>query len=451
MLQRYQAVIPSGVTVSTARQVAEFFPIAGQLTTVEFAVNVANAGGPTTFQVKLNGASQGTFTIPSGQRSVVNATLAVAVVLGDKVSIHLTVWPTGGLVGPGEVQIGVDDGIVAGASVTDGTTTVPAPTSLVFGAGDVTNPSGSIARVKTMADALAALGANDSAGRYKLLSLLLSDLPLDRGELVRHYYFGILGRLPITSELNSDVAALDAACLAATFSTQALARIDALFIGAEFLGLGTTTTQFINAVYRAYFGRDPDASGLAFWTNELNVVGTTRAAMRAQFAGHQEFLNRMALYCRAQLPVANAVQITGQNPTVFVQGVIGTAITGVDLVVYTTAALADGATEYVSLPMGGKYWKVYRIAADRSCRVRAYGRDAQRTADAARPIGVDPTGEHGIIFDLYMPASNLDWDSDRKPDGCNMDDLTSSNAWVAITNMSGAVHTVQIIIHRRLL
>jgi hypothetical protein len=377
------------------------FP-AGRLVRVDVACHAANAAGPTTFDVNLNGAS--VFAAPGdrpsiagGQRAGFVEGLDVAVAAGDEITFDLDVVPAGGVAGPIMLQVMIDDGVQSGTDA-----------------------------VLPMADFAAA------------------------------YYQGILGRDPSAGELAAAVTALTNGCVAETFATSAAARLDALFLGAEFLALATTDAQFVAKVYRAYFNREPDAGGQAFWEGELAAGGApanaaNRATMRATFAAHKGFVNRAALYCRNQLPVANAIQIQGQNPTVFVQGVIGTAITGIDLVVYSTAVLADGATEYVSLPMGGKFWKLYRLAADRSCRVRAYLRQAQRLADAARPIGANPTGEHGCIFDFYLPPTNLDWDSARRPDGCNLDDLTSSNAWVAVTNMSGAAAAVQIILHRRLL
>jgi hypothetical protein len=396
MLNRYQAIVPPGHTVLAERVLGRFFPIGGTLTLGRMNVNVASAGD-LEFEIRVNGAAEATVTIDAGDLEGLEDALAVAVVGGNMVEVVLTDWPIAGLVGPASVEVAIEDGIGAGGT----------------------------------------------------------DEPLPIEDFVTAYYNGVLARVPDpTTELAPDVTALTSACIAATFVTQAQARIEALFDLPEF-GV-VTDTVFVQRVYRAYFNREPDAGGQTFWETQLAIGGApanaaNRDAMRASFATHQEFVNRSALYCRAQLPDANARSILGQNPTVFVQGVIGTAITDVDLVVYTTAALADGATEYVSLPMGGKYWKLYRIAANFSTRVQSYLRQAQRLADATRPIGTDPVGEHGCIYDFYLPPTNLDWDADPRPDGCNMDDLSSVNSWVAITNMSGATRPIQIILHRRLL
>lgn len=402
MLQRYQSIIPSGVTVAESRVVARFFPVTGAINLGRMNVNVANGGGATSFRLRVNNVLTGpTITIASGQREALDDTLDIAVSGGDQVEVLLTAWPAGGVVGPASVEVGVEDGESAGGT----------------------------------------------------------DEPLDKALLVSGYYLGALGREVEESELAADLTALESACIAATFLTQVSARIEALFDDLEF---GTVTDAvFVQRVYRSYFNREPDAGGQAFWEAQLADGGApanaaNREAMRGNFASHQEYINRLAMYCRAQLPVANAYQILGQDPAAYVASVVtGAVVTDLDLVVYTTGALAHGASEDVLVPMGGKYWRIMGVESSHSLWVRGYFRAAQRTADAARPLDEDPAGEHGCYLDHYNPATNLNWDvTPPYYEGMNKDDPSGpdqAKAILRITNLSGATRTVTLILHRRLM
>jgi hypothetical protein len=182
MLQRYQGVIPSGVTVDEERVVARFFPIAGTLTTVEVAVNVASGLGPTVYDVRKNGTTvypdpSNRVTIASGQRSGVQTTLAVTVALGDEIEVVLTTWPTGGVVGPGMVQVGVDDGVLVGVNVreVDGTPNMAASTIVVANA-DLQDLGGGSARIKTYSDVLGAIMVSGKFDPALLPDLAINDV-----------------------------------------------------------------------------------------------------------------------------------------------------------------------------------------------------------------------------------------------------------------------------------
>lgn len=395
MLQRYDALVPSGVSVSAVRRVGQFVVMVGTLTLVKLTRSAASTDDDVVFDVRVNGVTiyadpADRATILDGERATTQE-LSTVVVDGDLVEVYLMEWPAGGLVGPCLVEVGVDDGVVLG-----------------------------------------------------------TDVPLDKEMLVNAYYNAIIGRGPDGTELAAELASLDTACIAGSFDTQVLARMEALYDDPEHGA--PTAADFVTGVYHAYFGRDPDATGGAFWVAQISApINMPRDDMRSAFAGHPEFLNRVALYCRALLPVANAMKILGQNPLTYVQGILGTVISGEDLVVYDTGVLADGETENVSLNMGGSFIRVTRVEATFSLRVRAYYRNAQRTADAPRPVGSDPTGEHGCWLDFYLPPSNLDWDATPPCDGANYDNLASPNMWLAITNRSGASRSVRVILHRRFL
>jgi hypothetical protein len=83
-----------------------------------------------------------------------------------------------------------------------------------------------------------------------------------------------------------------------------------------------------------------------------------------------------------------------------------------------------------------------QIVADKACRVRFYATTAQRTADVARAVGVDPTGDHGLLFEAVLPAGDLS----RIMGPATM--LFASAGFgpvpVTITNMSGSTGAVQV-------
>ena len=74
---------------------------------------------------------------------------------------------------------------------------------------------------------------------------------------------------------------------------------------------------------------------------------------------------------------------------------------------YTTASLAAGATESsgtVTLPPSAA---ILRLATDHPARVRLYLSDAYRTADLARNVAVDPSGDHGCVLEVVTTAGVL--------------------------------------------
>jgi hypothetical protein len=109
----------------------------------------------------------------------------------------------------------------------------------------------------------------------------------------------------------------------------------------------------------------------------------------------------------------------------------------------TTGSLADNATETGTVGLG-KSFLLLKVSADRACRVRLYETAGYRTADAARPVGSDPVGEHGLIADLVFTASNLSLDLAPTVTGVNLEEPPSASIAYAVQNRSGATSTVQL-------
>lgn len=81
-------------------------------------------------------------------------------------------------------------------------------------------------------------------------------------------------------------------------------------------------------------------------------------------------------------------------------------IGGRDTASHTTASLAAAAAEDFTLALS-KSFALFKVETDVQARVRLYASAAYRTADAARAIGVDPTGDHGLIAEVVTTPSML--------------------------------------------
>lgn len=114
-----------------------------------------------------------------------------------------------------------------------------------------------------------------------------------------------------------------------------------------------------------------------------------------------------------------------------------------ETVTFTTGSLANAATENASVPLGSS-GLIRKVTADRATRIRLYSSTAARTADAARPIGTDPEGEHGVQMDLYLTGANLVWEMAQAIPYFDGQSTPSGIVYAAIENKSGSTHTVAI-------
>lgn len=109
---------------------------------------------------------------------------------------------------------------------------------------------------------------------------------------------------------------------------------------------------------------------------------------------------------------------------------------------YTTALLADGATETGLIPIAPSY-QLLRIQTNVPSRVRLYASTAQRDADVARVATTDPTGDHGLLFEFMTTTGDLDWALAPMVDGYRLDTVSSSIP-ITITNLSGSSAAVTV-------
>lgn len=109
----------------------------------------------------------------------------------------------------------------------------------------------------------------------------------------------------------------------------------------------------------------------------------------------------------------------------------------------TTASLAAGASESGSVPLA-KGYRLLRLQTDRPARVRLYGTAAARDADASRPVGTDPTGNHSLMLEFVTTASLLAADLSPTVDGFNGDTTPGTAAYYRITNQDSSSGTVGV-------
>lgn len=107
---------------------------------------------------------------------------------------------------------------------------------------------------------------------------------------------------------------------------------------------------------------------------------------------------------------------------------------------WTTESLADTASSSSTVAIAAGY-RLLTISTDKAARVRLYTSASKRDADASRPIGTDPTGDHGLVLEFVTTSSLLSADLSPAVDGFTSD--ASVNVPYTVTNMSGSTGTVQ--------
>lgn len=115
---------------------------------------------------------------------------------------------------------------------------------------------------------------------------------------------------------------------------------------------------------------------------------------------------------------------------------------------FNTSNLANNASD-ATITLGLEpSARAIMLEADRACRFRLYMTSADRTADAARAIGTDPTGDHGLLLEVVTTGAQVvrltpQVDMSADPAG----DLTrpfATSYYVSVTNLSGATHVVNL-------
>ncbi len=106
---------------------------------------------------------------------------------------------------------------------------------------------------------------------------------------------------------------------------------------------------------------------------------------------------------------------------------------------FAATALASHASSTNTVNIATRY-QLLHITTSHPCRVRLYASVAQRDADLTRPIGTDPTGNHGLLFEFISTSELLSADLSPLIDGFS----NSVAIPYSVTNLSGATQTITV-------
>lgn len=108
-------------------------------------------------------------------------------------------------------------------------------------------------------------------------------------------------------------------------------------------------------------------------------------------------------------------------------------------VTFSAAALASNASATNTVNIASRY-QLLHITTSHSCRVRLYTSTAKRDADLTRPIGIDPEGNHGLMFEFISTSELLSADLSPLVDGF----ADTAAIPYSITNLSNATQTITV-------
>lgn len=109
----------------------------------------------------------------------------------------------------------------------------------------------------------------------------------------------------------------------------------------------------------------------------------------------------------------------------------------------TTAALADQSSETGVITMATGY-RVFQLETSVPARVRLYDTIANRDADAARAIGDDPVGDHGLVLEYITATGLLAATLSPAVDGYSLESTPDIHIPYRITNLSGGTSPVTV-------
>lgn len=110
---------------------------------------------------------------------------------------------------------------------------------------------------------------------------------------------------------------------------------------------------------------------------------------------------------------------------------------------YTTGSLASNARETGVITLN-KGYRILKIQTDRTARVRLYATTTDRDADTTRSIGVDPTGDAGVMFDFVTTPSILTWRVTPLADGAQMSGSPTTSIPITVDNLDTITSTVAV-------
>lgn len=142
-------------------------------------------------------------------------------------------------------------------------------------------------------------------------------MPLSTERFTITAYTGALSRRPDDTELSDWLAALNLLIdTPGPLLAEAQTRVADLFESAKYPALSTTTPEYVEDLYLAFYGHVADAAGQAHWEAEVGSVGRTNVLVA--FKVSAEFLARVAsLYAEPSttVPPFPVEELGGPHPS----------------------------------------------------------------------------------------------------------------------------------------
>lgn len=140
--------------------------------------------------------------------------------------------------------------------------------------------------------------------------------------------------------------------------------------------------------------------------------------------------------------IQKRIGVTGSTDPASLEYRISRIATRLQASVAASGLAPDSTSSAVTLPLG-KMCSIFRITADKAAWIRIYSSAAARAADATRLSTVDPTGEHGVLLEVILEASNLTLDLAPVATCWNAETPAGTDVYLSITN-NGATTGVTV-------
>lgn len=104
----------------------------------------------------------------------------------------------------------------------------------------------------------------------------------------------------------------------------------------------------------------------------------------------------------------------------------------------TTPSMSPGSEVYTSVDLAVGF-RLHRLTTDIPARVRLYATGGAMVADALRPVGTDPVGNHGLICEFVTTETVSTLIASPMVDGASMGSPPSETYALAVQNLSDSV------------
>lgn len=113
------------------------------------------------------------------------------------------------------------------------------------------------------------------------------------------------------------------------------------------------------------------------------------------------------------------------------------------LVSHTTPILNPNAVFSGFIPLG-KSFLLFKASSSYPARVRIYSKATYRDKDLARSLGINPSGENGLILEVATVAANLELDLSPLVWGGNLEVEQTEEIPYSVVNLGAIAQAITI-------